>query len=53
MALDIGQTEISPCVREGEPLMIDAELMEDRGMEIMHVNFVLDCMLAELVGGTV
>ena len=37
---DSGQTLIEPEKREGQPLMIDSQLVEDGGIEIPYVDGV-------------
>ena len=49
--MHVGQPEIAALVREGEPLMIDAQKMEHRRMKIMNVEDILHGVVAEFVGG--
>ena len=46
----IRQAEIAAGVAVGEAEVVDAEKVEDGGMEIVHVDFVLHGVVAELVG---
>jgi hypothetical protein len=51
--VDIGETVIATGVAVGEPLVIEAHEMEDRGVEIVGVNRLHDRTQPVLVGGTV
>ena len=51
-AVDIGQAEIAAGMAEGEPLVVDAQLVQQGGVQVMHVHLVLHGLRAELVGGT-
>ena len=51
-ACHIGQPEIAAGVAVGELGVVEAQEMEDRGVEVVDVNRVLDHAGAELVGGT-
>ena len=42
MQPDVGQPEVAAAVAVGEPLVIDAHQVEDRGMEVVHMHVVLD-----------
>ena len=53
MAMDIGEAEVAALAAEGEPFVVDAELVKNGGVEIVDVNLVLNGVIAELVGGTV
>ncbi len=35
----------------GQPFVIEAEALEDRGLEVIHVDRVLHDVVAEVVGG--
>src|SRR4030095_1117303 len=50
---DVGQAEVAPGIAIGEPLVIEAEQMQDRGMKVVDVNPVLDGPEAEVVGRAV
>ena len=53
MPLDIGQTEIAPRITIGEAFVIEAEEVQDRGVQIVDMDTFLDGAVAELVGGAV
>ena len=52
IAGNIGESEIAACVAEGPPGMIQAEQMEDRGVEIVDVNAVLHAVSNSISFGT-
>ena len=45
-----GQAFVAAVAGEGEAEVVEAELIEDRGVDVMNMNFVLDGVEAELVG---
>src|SRR4051812_15168758 len=51
--MDVREAVAPPLVFEREFFVIDAEGVEKRGLEIVHVNGIFDDVVAELVGGTV
>ena len=53
MAVHIGQAEVAALVLVGELLMINTELVEQSGVEVMHVNGILDDIVAVVIGLTV
>ena len=46
----VSQAEISPLITVGKSLVIDAKQMQQRGVEIVHVDLVLDGVVAHLIG---
>ena len=52
VAMNIRQPEVATRGAEGEFFVIEAEQMHDRGVKVMHVDFVLGCGKAKLVRGT-
>ena len=50
---DIRQAEVAALVAEGEPLVVDAELVEHGGVQVVDGDAVLLCVVAEFVGGAV
>jgi hypothetical protein len=48
--VDVGQSEIATGVTVRKAFVIDSEEMKDRGVHVMHVDFVDDSVLAELIG---
>src|SRR5437773_9470514 len=53
VARHIGETEVPAAVAVGEPGMIDPELVQYGGVQIMHVHALLGGLKAEIVGGAV
>ena len=53
MAMDIGEAEVAALAAEGEPFVVDAELVKNGGVEIVDVNFILGGVIAKVIGGTV
>ncbi len=50
VAVHIGQPKLAALVFEREPLVIDSQLMQNRGMQIMDVNRVFDNVVAVGIG---
>ena len=50
MAVHIGQAEVAALVLVGELLMINTELVEQRGVEVVHVHGILDDVVAVVIG---
>ncbi len=50
---DIGQTEIAARIAIREPLVIESEQVEHRGVQIVDVHLVLDRVVAVIVGRAV
>ena len=48
--LDVGQPIAAALVLEDEPLVIDAEQIQQRGLEVVHVHAVANDVVAEVVG---
>ena len=53
IAVNIGEAEVTAGVAVGELLVVDSEDVEDGGMEVVHMHFVLLGIVAEIVGGAV
>ena len=51
-AVDIGEPKITSGIAIREPLVIDPQLMQQRRVQVVHVDFPLQRLKAELVGGT-
>src|SRR5258708_35430310 len=49
LAGDVGEPEVSPLVAVREPLVVDPEQVQDRGVEIVDVDQVLDGVVTQLV----
>src|SRR6186713_1291289 len=47
---DVGQPEVAAAVAEGEPRVVQAEEVQDGGVQVVDVDAVLDGLEAELVG---
>ena len=52
LSMDIGQTEISTCITVCQLFVIKSQQVQQRGVQIVHVDLVLDRFMSELVGGT-
>jgi len=52
-AMYVSQAEVSAAVAVGEALVVEADQVQDCGMQVVDMNFVLNDVEAELVGGTV
>ena len=50
MTMHIGQTKIPAVITIGQLLMIQPHLMQQRGMQIMHVHLILHGIVAKLIG---
>ena len=48
--MDVGQAEVAAGVVEGELLVVEAEQVEDRRLEVVDVDGVLGDVEAEVVG---
>src|SRR5262249_40644326 len=53
LAVDVSQTVVAAGVAVGQALVIDAQEMQDRGVEVVDMDLVLDGVPAEFVGGPV
>ena len=49
-AVHVGQTDIASAESERQPSMIDAQLVEDRGVNVMNRQFIFDHGIAEIIG---
>ena len=52
-AEDVGEAEVAAVVEVSEAFVVEAEEVEDGGVEIVGVHGVIDCLEADLVGGAV
>ena len=50
MSVDVSQSEVAPLESVGQFLVIDAELMQHRGMQIVNVDWILCDVIGVLVG---
>ena len=48
--MDVGQAALDAVVVVGQPLMIESEQMQDRGMEVIDRYWILTHPVADLVG---
>ena len=48
--MHIGEAEVAAIVTVGELFMVEAQLMENCGVQIVHVHFALHGVVAILVG---
>ena len=51
--IDIGEAIIPARMAEGQAFMIQPHQVQDGGMQVVHVHFVLRCHVAILVGGPI
>ena len=42
LPVDIGETEIAAGVVEGQLLVVEAEAVQDGGLEVMHMDWVFN-----------
>jgi hypothetical protein len=49
LAGDIRQTEITPLGAEAELFVIDAHLMENRGVKVVNMNWIFRGMVAKFI----
>ena len=52
-AVDVGQAHVAAAEAVGESLVIDAQEVQDRGVEVVDLDLVLDGVVAVVVGGAV
>ena len=50
MAVDVGEAEVAAGVVVGEAFVVEAQKVEDGGLEVVDVDFVLGDVEAEVVG---
>ena len=50
MAVDIGQTQVAAGVFERQFQMVEAQLMEECGVQIVDVDAALDTLKCKLIG---
>ena len=48
--MDVGQAEVAAGVAVGEPLVVQAEQVQDRRLQVVDVDRVLGDVEAEVVG---
>ena len=53
MPVDVGETEVTPLEAVGQLLVIESQLVENRGLEVVHVNRFLGDGETEFVGCSV
>ena len=53
VAFDIGQAEVAAGVAVGEAFVIEAEQVQDRGVQVVNVDLVLGRVVAVVVGAAV
>ena len=53
MSVDISKAEVTTGVTVGQVFVIESHEMQDRSVEIMHMNLVFHCRETEFVGRTV
>ena len=50
MPVDVGQPVVAALEVVGQPFVVDAQEVEDRGLEVVDVDGVLGDVVAEVVG---
>ena len=50
LAADVGQAEVAALEAVGQPRVVEAEQVQDRGVQVVDVDLVLDGVEAEVVG---
>ena len=53
LPVHVGQAEVAALVAVGQPLVIEAEQVQDRRLQVVDVDRVLDDVEAEVVGRAV
>ena len=53
VTVNIGEAEIATAVTEGELLVVHAQQVQDRGVQVVDVHAILDSVYAELIRGAV
>ena len=53
VTVHIGQSTVNSVVAHGELLVVDAQLVQDRGVEVVDADGVLDGRVTEVVGPAV
>ncbi len=53
VTMDIGEAEVAPLGADREPRVVDPHLVEERGVEIVDRDGILDDAVAEVVSRTV
>ena len=51
--MHVGEAEVAASVAIGQPLVIEAEQMQHRSVQVMHVDRLLDGPITELVGRSI
>ena len=51
--MDIRQPEVAAIEAIGQPFVIKAQQMKNRCMKVMEMHAVFNCVIAELISGTV
>ena len=52
-SMHIGQAHLATAEREGEPGVVETQQVQRRGVQVMHGYFVLDRVVALLIGRAV
>ncbi len=50
VAGDVGQAEMAALVFEGQPRVVDPQAMKHRGVQVVHVDGIVDDVVAIVVG---
>src|SRR6266513_1668991 len=49
-AVDVRQAKVATGISVGQPLMVQPQQVEDRGMHVMDMNFLIDSIVSIVVG---
>ena len=52
-AVDVGQPHVAAAEAIGQPLVVDAQEVQHRGVQVVDLDLVLDGVVAVVVGGAV
>ena len=52
MSVDVGQAEVSAGVVEGELFVVQAQQVQNGGLQVVNVDGIFDDMEAEFIGGS-
>ena len=53
IAMHVGQPHVAAAEAEGQALVVDAEQVQHRGVQVVNLDLVLDGFVAVIVGGAV
>ena len=53
LAVHVGQPHVAAAEAVGQPLVVDAQQMQHRGVQVVDLDLVFDGVVAVVVGGAV